>query len=308
MISCDVAPISLARMTFFCAGFILGVANVHAAPIEFDTEDAHIVVIRPVDRWSADKTTSEATLTLLKERKEGFTFADAGGRTFFGWGQAVFTFGEPKNPIIKAVDAEMKALNATPSHMAVDFINIKAPLQLRPDDMADFIEVQRALFRAMATYYGNPTTLPDRVQARKFAGGIAAAGITLLTMGKLGAATGSQVALGSGITGEADRIVRRFGLAAAPIPLPKIDFSTYKSVDVRRVVTGDEGRVGQIIIAYKADKTPEAEVAAMTQAIVKLLAIGAPIAEIEAARAEDLTKRQAIWDACVADGKCPKDN
>ncbi len=297
------------RAILCSAGALLAVTCTHAAPIEFDTADAHVVIVRPVDRWSADKGTSESTLALIRDRKDAFTVADAEGKVHYGNRVSLFGFGaSAKNPIIAGVESALNALNATPSRMAIDFTNVRNPVTVKPEDMAELLEAQRALFKAMVLYYGNPATLPERVRDRKIVGGIAAAGVTLLTMGTLGAATGAQVALGSGITGETARIVRRFGPAAAPIPLPKLDFSGYRAVEVRRVVTGDEDRVGQIIIAYKADKTPEAEAEAMTRAIVKTLAIGTPIEQIEAARAEDLAMRQSIWDACVAEGKCPKDN
>lgn len=61
-------------------------------------------------------------------------------------------------------------------------------------------------------------------------------------------------------------------------------------------------RLGLVLIAYKDDKTE-----AMIKAIVALSGMTVPIEEIEKNRAEDFANRQAIWDGCVAEGKCQND-
>ena len=63
-------------------------------------------------------------------------------------------------------------------------------------------------------------------------------------------------------------------------------------------------RVGQIIIAYKGEKTKQAEEIALAQAIVTASGADTTIEKIEKSRKEDMVARQAIWDECVAKGEC----
>jgi hypothetical protein len=93
--------------------------------------------------------------------------------------------------------------------------------------------------------------------------------------------------------------------------LPEFNASSYKYIDVRRVEEGPHEspiRVGQIIIAYKNEKTDESEKTALVKAIVSLTGADTTVADISKAREEDLVKRQAIWDECVALDKCKKED
>ncbi len=67
------------------------------------------------------------------------------------------------------------------------------------------------------------------------------------------------------------------------------DFSQYKSVDLRRVVDGQKDRLGQIIIAYKGEKTKQAEDAALAQAIVTASGADTTVEAIEESRKKDQT-------------------
>jgi hypothetical protein len=69
-------------------------------------------------------------------------------------------------------------------------------------------------------------------------------------------------------------------------------------------VDGQKDRLGQIIIAYKGEKTKQAEDAALAQAIVTASGADTTVEAIEESRKKDQTARQAIWDECVAQEKC----
>jgi CO dehydrogenase/acetyl-CoA synthase alpha subunit len=63
---------------------------------------------------------------------------------------------------------------------------------------------------------------------------------------------------------------------------------------------------GEILIAYKVDKTPQAEHEALVKAIVTLTGADTTPEAVQQSRQGDFEKRVALWDACVADGKCQK--
>jgi hypothetical protein len=153
---------------------------------------------------------------------------------------------------------------------------------------------------------GNPTTLPDRVRGRKVLGTILAVATTAFAFDKLGS-IGAQAALGSGLTGDVYQVASQYKSALAPLSLNLTDFGDYKSVDVRNVTTAYSDRVGQIIIGYKVDRTPQIEAEAMALAILSVSGLDTTPDQVAAARADDLAARQAVWDACVAEGKCKND-
>ena len=50
----------------------LGASAAHAQPVELDTDAAHIIVVRPIDMWSGDTSTLDATLAAVRERKVSY--------------------------------------------------------------------------------------------------------------------------------------------------------------------------------------------------------------------------------------------
>ena len=91
-----------------------------------------------------------------------------------------------------------------------------------------------------------------------------------------------------------------------PAVLPALDTNAYRRIDVRRVDFRPDSP-GEIVIAYKTEKTPQAEQDALVKAIVALAAADTTADAVDAARQTDFKERVAIWDACVADGKCEKE-
>ena len=88
----------------------------------------------------------------------------------------------------------------------------------------------------------------------------------------------------------------------AAVELPSIDLTSFKEISIRRAIANPGQIIGQIIIAYKDEKTEAAEHEALVIAVVALTGANSTTAEIEQARKEDFARRKAIWDKCVADG------
>ncbi len=281
---------------------------IFAAPVEFDTADAHIVVIRALDSWSGDTSASADSLTAVKEHKGGFRLGSEKGPRYDVPGFPMlfgFNSDSEKSVVVQGVIAALKPLNFNLTQSTVNF-KVDKPIALEPVKLTDFAKYQRELYRNMVISQGNPANLHSSVSARKFFAGVFSLGVVVVGGEKYGS-LGSQALLNSGIPGDVYQFSSSGRAALTPLDLPNFDASGYKSIDVRRVIQGNNERVGQVIIAYKNEKTDDAENAALIKAIVSLTGADTTVEAIQQARNEDLAKRKAIWDACVADGKCKKD-
>ena len=278
-----------------------------AAPVEIDTPDAHIIVMRALDSWSGDNSASQDSLEAVEKHEGGFTLS----RPTLGHPQgAVLGFpmlfgGLGKDKVVQGVDAELKLLkfNLGPGNYR---FNVDKPIALDPKEYGTFIQKQRDLFKYLVISQGNPVTLPSKVSTKKFWGGVLSVGAIVAGGAQFGA-LGAQTVLNTGVAGDVYQLSTSGRAALSPINLPDFDASNYKSIDVRRVIQGNNDRLGQIIIAYKNEKTDDAENTALIKAIVSLIGADTTVDAIKQARAEDLAKRQSIWDACVADNKCKND-
>ncbi|NBY05269.1 MAG: hypothetical protein EBQ82_07755 [Betaproteobacteria bacterium] len=96
--------------------------------------------------------------------------------------------------------------------------------------------------------------------------------------------------------------VATYKSSLAAVEVKGFDLSEFKEISVRRVVANPGKILGQIIIAYKDEKTEAAEHEALVIAVVALTGANSTTAEIEQACKEDFARRKAIWDKCVADG------
>jgi hypothetical protein len=275
---------------------------IFAASVEFDTPDAHVIVMRSIDAWSGDNTASEESLEAVKNHEAGYRVYRYKGDVL---GFPILFGGLADDKVVQGVNSELKLRGFKLEQARVNF-SVDKPLALDPAKYADFANYQRELYKAAVISDGNPSTLHGRVSGKKFFSGI----ISLATIGIAGAkfgALGSQTVLNTGVAGDIYQLGASGNAALSPIDLPAFNASSYKSIDVRRVVQGNNDRLGQVIIAYKNDKTNDAENTALIKAIVTLTGADTTIDAIKLARAEDLTERQSIWDTCVAEGKCKKD-
>lgn len=283
--------------TVFCA-------QLSAAPVELNLPSAHIIVVRPVDAWSGDKSVSDDTLQSIKLRRASYMFGTEDG-SFYRGSPTVFQ-GVSDYPVTKGVEAEMLILKMKLVNSDINGFTVQKAVSVPASDMATFIKAQADLYKRLVIAQGNPETLSGKVSNKKLIGGLLAVGATVLSMDKFGAAIGSQVTLGSGITNDIYRVSYANKEAIVPAKIPTFDFTAYKSVDVRKVTAASD-RVGQVIIAYKEGKTPEAEQDAIIRAIVSLTGADTTPEEVEKSRADDLANRLTIWNTCLADPTCKHD-
>ena len=281
-------------------------AQSSAAPVELDTPSTHIIVVRPVDAWSGDVSVSEDSLDAVRDRVTHYgvvAISTKTGKSVELYGGAGMFGGVADHPITRGVQTELLKKNMKLAKNGKSVFRVLDPIAINPEDMAAIAVAQTEFYKQFVISQGDPETLSGKVRVKKLIGGVAALGATLFAMDKFGAVAGSSATLGSGITNDIYSIATKNRGALSPINLPNVDFTQFKSVDVRKVV-GAADRMGQVIIAYKEDKTPEAEEEALIKAIVTLTGADTTPAEVEKSRALDLANRRAIWSACLAESKC----
>jgi hypothetical protein len=274
-------------------------------PVEFDTPDAHVIVVRALDSWSGDNSASEDSLDAVKDHEGGFRLASEKGPRYdvLGFPMLFGLNGDSEsNKVVQGVVVALKPFGFKLAQVNPDF-TVDTPENLYPKEFATFANSQREFYKSFVISEGNPATLHRSVSAKKFLAGV----LSLATIGIAGdkfGALGSQTVLNTGVAGDIQQLSASGRAALVPLDLPNFDASGYKSIEVRKVVQGNNDRLGQVIIAYKNDKTEEITNAALINAIVTLTGADTTPEAIQQARDTDLAKRQAIWDACVAEGKC----
>lgn len=274
-----------------------------ATPVEFDTPNAHVIVIRSIESWSGDSSASEKSLNSISKHEGGFQLESKKGTVL---GYPLLFGGLNEDSVVQGVNTELKKLNYNLTQTGDFTFKVDKPVAIDPTKYSSFANSQRDLYKLVVISEGNPASLSGRVGVKKFFSGVLSFGLIVLGGEKYGA-IGSQTVLNTGVAGDAYQLSASMRSALIPIHLPDIDVSSYKSIDVRNVIQGNNDRFGQVIIAYKNDKTDETENAALIKAIVTLTGADTTVDAIKQARNDDLTNRQAIWDACVAEGKCKKD-
>jgi hypothetical protein len=277
--------------------------QVFAAPVEMDTPDAHIIVVRSIDAWSGDESTSEDSLSAFEKRKAGFILKHPKEEN----GYPMLLQGISDDPVVQGVNTNLKSLNFKLAQEHDFFLRIGDSVTIIPNEYGQLVNVQKDLFKFFVEKQGNPKDLSGKTKVRKFFGTLLSFGTVIVAGNKFGAA-GAQGAIGADIPGSVYQISASGQAAVTPLEIPSFDTTGYQSIDVRRVIQGNNDRVGQIIIAYRKEKTEAAENEALIKAIVSLVGADTTVDAIKQARAEDLTHRQAIWDACVAEGKCKNDD
>jgi hypothetical protein len=286
---------------------ILGNAVI-AKPIEIDTPDAHIIVMRALDSWSGDESASEESLSNVKNHHAGFRLTSPKGPSYDVLGYPLL-FGlngdAEANAVVQGVIAALNPLKFKLTQSAVNFTVDKA-IALEPTNVETFAKYEHDLYIHLVTTEGNPKNLHSSVFARKFFANVLTLGVVVAGSEKYGS-LGSQAVINSGIPNDIYNFTSTSRAALTPLDFAGFEAGSYKAIDVRRVIQGNNERAGQVIIAYKNDKTETIENEALIKAIVTLTGADTTPEAIQQARDEDYAKRQAIWDACVTDGKCKND-
>lgn len=267
-----------------------------------DLGETQVIVIRPSDHWDPNRTTANYTLKNLRSKNFSFQYIDAAGATVMPRSAALFR-EKVSTPLTVEVEKILVANGFGNIGSHVYFVS--GAVTIAPERMNDFVAAQNLLYRNAVIKQGDPATLSARVAARKATGILATAATTGIGTNILGANT---VTLSQYSTLYTDIIKLAGGVSGAlvPVPLPSFDFSTFSSVEVRRV-TDNARHVGQIIIGYRTEKTAASELAALAQAIAVAGGVGTTAEEVDAARVSDFENRVAIWAECVATPGCVSD-
>jgi hypothetical protein len=273
-----------------------------AAPIEFDTESAHVVVVRPVDRWSGDTTALEVSLDAVKNRQTSYMMVNAEGKYLRG--SPLPLQGISDDPVVHAAKAALETRSFELIRRQRYFFHVLQPVSLSPDELLSFAQAQTAAYRRVGELEGDPDTLQARVAGHRFIGNVVALATLGIGVHKLGVGLGSELILDHGVVGGIQQLSGRVFGAFVPVPTKSLEGS-YQQIDVRRVDYRND-MIGQIVIAYRTPKTPEAEIEALSRAIVSIAGADTTPEDIERSRMAELEVRRGIWRDCLAANRCPQ--
>lgn len=282
---------------------VLGTGPAHAAPVEFDTAAAHVIVVRPIDSWSGDSSALKHSLESLRDRTVSYDVVIAGTRYR---GSPLVLQGISDHPVTLGVEAALRGDGFSLVRNASYLFHVLDASPLTPADYPAFSRAQAEYFRRFVERSGDPKTLPARYSVRNLIGNALSIGALFLPSQGLGIANGAQVMVNSGLAEDIGRLPRAARAALVPARLPDLDPSRYQQIDVRRVDYKPD-TPGEIIIAYRDEKTPEAEQDALVKAIAVVAGANTTADAVETARQADFQERVSLWDACVSEGKCQKE-
>lgn len=281
-------PILTTAFGFFCA-------CVQAAPITIDLEDATIMVVRPLDLWSGDKSALEDTLEAHQEKTAWFMIQSDKEILF---GNPNWTQSASNHPITRGVAEKIKADGFRLPRSSKNSFTVMPAVMVPAENINSVLQLQDFAFKQATIANGNPEKLQGKTSRNKFFGGVLALGATVLAADKWGNVNAMHATFGSGISESIYNAASQYRGGMVPVAMGSIDPAKYASVEIRRVTTPTPDRVGQILIAYKSGKTIETENAAMIEAVAMLTGATISAGQIQAARAEDFKSRQSIWADC----------
>jgi hypothetical protein len=287
-------------MCLIWAGSTCLASTAIAAPVEIDTPYAHIIVCRPVDEWSGDKSAQSDSLDEVRARKANYRVRLGSKRELQGG--PLLLQKESDHPIVNGVRNELASAGFTLGLSQAYFFRVEEAQSLDPVRFREFAQSQATAYRLTILNQGDPSTLQSRTTGKKFAGGV----LSLVTIGAAGAkfgTLGAETTLNAGMAGDAYKLPQGLRAVLVPAVLPDFDASAYHDVEIRRV-SYRGGMLGQIIVAYRMEKTAEAEVGALSKAIATVAGTGTTVDDIEKSRQADFAFRKSVWDACVASDEC----
>lgn len=288
--------------TTLVAATIIGMTGTASAePMEIETPDAKVIVIRPSEQWTANQGLLDDYDAGQKKQKYLLIVRDQNGKNTFANSSDIS--GWLKTAVGNMESAGWEASGWLPKNVSI----IGPSTSMTGTQFNGVIGVQERYYKSLIAKVGSP-----EMQKSAFNRGVAAGYVlTIGTLG-LGAKMGiptELLGLGTGVAEQIGAIPPALLTAVSPNWPASGDFSQYQVVDVRQVTPqGSRGVVGQIIIAYKGEKTPHAEEAAMAVAARALVGVDRSLEDVEKARTEDYSRRVAIWNECVATGKCKDAN
>lgn len=279
-----------------------------AAPAEFEAPNFKVIVIRPFDQWAPDSVLDKNNRVLNKFAEKEYSYS-------FYTSAADYSTQKSDDSLAKAISVESEKYGWKPNTSWAEKLpnnraQIKAPSTLSPKEAQQFFAIQEDYWSRGVLSQGDPATFTARLQEKRDGSGIVALATTMAGMivgGRLGGVsginTGFQATLGSGFAGSVENMANSISASLAYVQPPKTDLSSYNSVDIRAIKLNSD-RSGQIIIAYKVNKTADLEISALKVALPMALSMDETIDQIELARKADFSARQSLWSSCVAKGEC----
>jgi hypothetical protein len=286
---------------------LLSATTAMAAPLVFETDSAKVFVVRPIDQWSGDKSALESSLEAHKNKTAWYTVLLNDQKYLFG--NPNVTQSASNHPITNAVAQKLDQAGFKLPRSSDNSFTVQLPVSIPVEKIGTVQTYQTAAFKQTIANQGNPDDLQGKTTRNKFIGGLLSVGTMIAAADRYGAVGGSHATLGSGITDSIYSAVSQYKGGLVPVDLSGQDLEQwcskpecrYKEIEIRRVTTAAPDRVGQIVIAYKIGKTPEAEEGALIQAVYLLTAAGSTTADIEKTRQENRQFRKDVWTACVAE-------
>lgn len=278
-------------------------ATAQGAPVEFDTEAAHVIVVRPLDSWSGDTSALRESLDSIRDRKVSYDVVLDGTRYR---GSPLVLQGVSDNPVTLGVEADLASKGESLVRNAPYLFHVLDASPLTPTDYPVFAKAQAEYRRQFVERSGDPHTLPARYRIRNLIGNALSIGALFLPSQGLGVATGAHVMANSGLAEDIGRLPRPARAALVPARLPDLDVTNFRQIDVRRVEFKPD-TPGEIVIAYRGEKSAAAEQEALIKAITVVAGADTTPEAVEAARQIDFQERVSLWDACVSEGKCRKE-
>lgn len=280
----------------------------------FETPDAHIVVARPMDRWSLNKSWQALTIQTHFDGLRLLTLEGHYRRNAEGKEADEIAFVKGKDQVSEALRSNLALRNLKSANGAYAFYQLRAPVRLSHEQLVEFQETKAKSYLTWASAQSpgvaqrNDSIAQAAGTAVEFGLGVAA---TVLTGGidltSFFAGASGAVRRAGNMTFHAGRNWDiPVGYFVPALPAPTFDFAPYKNVDYRSISLGRGNDMlhGEFYIAYKNEKTPEAENEALIVALTEVMAVNSTKEQIQAARQSELNLRVKIWEECVASGAC----
>lgn len=291
-----------------------------AAPVHLDTPEAHIIVTRPIDRWSADSVQRAESAMWTREFAPavwGMTPRPQVSQVWLTW---TYLGDSSRKTDIDSNTPMMNALRegvVGPRYKvsfgddAWKFYIRNDALQMSPKQAEDFVsaralafktEVQEAVLGASGQSIFSTVARAGSVAVSIGANvaGLKALDGSSLPVGGMGIGSGTASNDFLGVGSAAFQLVTNKQSITPPIVF---DFSPYLSVQYRSIelVGPSKTKVfGDIYIAYKSVPSPETQALISARAVLLAIGMGASQAEIDAARSEELVLREKIRSSLSA--------
>lgn len=276
---------------------------------KIELPEADIFVARPVDIWSPDKDHQVKSLDSFKEKAVSYRYDTPDGKSHMRGSPLLFQ-SISDHPVTQNAAKLLADAGINLAANSAYRFDIYPPAVIEPKDYTKLVKYQNHMFTKFVIAQGDPEMLQSQIATRKFVAGALSVAATIFVADKLGNVIGSNLATNSVLNSSLPSDVYEFGVkqrrAVGTVQLEEMDTSQYTEIDVRKVQSYPE-MLGQIIIAYKTQKTEEIETMAVVRSILVLAGVGSSPAEVEQARSNDYASRLAIWNRwCTTspEGKC----